>query len=451
MALALQVSLGTDERGHEVLLSDRQLAAHGLIVGASGAGKSTTLLGILGDPDSARTAGDRDRPEGLAGVRGRARARGRGHRTADPDLDTGRPEPLEPARTRQPDRAQGQADRIRALHRTPLSASRGALRPDGPPGPASRRPRAGDRQCGGADGAATPRGGRPRARLAAARAGAGLHRRADRRPDQRRPRARNATGDHQRVPRGALPDARHRRRHGRPAGGARRTRRGRLQPQLEHLRTGSPRSSARSRSRTSSARPAIACRRPGSDCRRRSRSTSSRRSAPTTCWRCGSAWTRGRRQRAAGDPGARRPRARRAGLPRPGPGPDRGQDRPPPGRSRLGADDRRARRDGVGIERVAPDLRPVCSWLRQPRHAARGRAVRRAPQRDQDAAHGRGRAADQDARGRRRPVCGYGRRSRALREPPRDPRIRPASRGSRGELARRRLAQSAVAISPSPG
>ena len=43
------VSLGVDERGREVLLSDRQLAAHGLIVGASGAGKSTTLLGILGD------------------------------------------------------------------------------------------------------------------------------------------------------------------------------------------------------------------------------------------------------------------------------------------------------------------------------------------------------------------------------------------------------------------
>jgi conjugal transfer pilus assembly protein TraD len=43
------LSLGVDERGHEVMLSDRQLAAHGLILGASGAGKSTTLLGILGD------------------------------------------------------------------------------------------------------------------------------------------------------------------------------------------------------------------------------------------------------------------------------------------------------------------------------------------------------------------------------------------------------------------
>ncbi len=43
------VTLGVDERGHVVHVSDRQLAAHGLIVGASGAGKSTTLLAILTD------------------------------------------------------------------------------------------------------------------------------------------------------------------------------------------------------------------------------------------------------------------------------------------------------------------------------------------------------------------------------------------------------------------
>lgn len=43
------VRLGVDERGREVRLTDRQLAAHGLIVGASGAGKSTTMLGILCD------------------------------------------------------------------------------------------------------------------------------------------------------------------------------------------------------------------------------------------------------------------------------------------------------------------------------------------------------------------------------------------------------------------
>ena len=41
------VLLGTDHSGRAVTLSDRQLAAHALIVGASGAGKSTTMLGIL--------------------------------------------------------------------------------------------------------------------------------------------------------------------------------------------------------------------------------------------------------------------------------------------------------------------------------------------------------------------------------------------------------------------
>jgi conjugal transfer pilus assembly protein TraD len=43
-----QVRLGIDPAGRPVALSDRQLAAHALIVGASGSGKSTTLLGILG-------------------------------------------------------------------------------------------------------------------------------------------------------------------------------------------------------------------------------------------------------------------------------------------------------------------------------------------------------------------------------------------------------------------
>jgi conjugal transfer pilus assembly protein TraD len=45
---AAGVLLGTRPSGHRVALSDRQLAAHALIVGASGAGKTTTLLGILG-------------------------------------------------------------------------------------------------------------------------------------------------------------------------------------------------------------------------------------------------------------------------------------------------------------------------------------------------------------------------------------------------------------------
>jgi conjugal transfer pilus assembly protein TraD len=41
------VVLGTDAAGRLVVLGERQLSAHGLIVGASGAGKSTTLLTIL--------------------------------------------------------------------------------------------------------------------------------------------------------------------------------------------------------------------------------------------------------------------------------------------------------------------------------------------------------------------------------------------------------------------
>jgi hypothetical protein len=43
------VALGIDADGRQVVLSDHQLSAHGLILGASGAGKSTTLLRILAD------------------------------------------------------------------------------------------------------------------------------------------------------------------------------------------------------------------------------------------------------------------------------------------------------------------------------------------------------------------------------------------------------------------
>lgn len=41
--------LGRDPEGRQVVVSDDELSAHGLIVGASGSGKSTTLLTILGD------------------------------------------------------------------------------------------------------------------------------------------------------------------------------------------------------------------------------------------------------------------------------------------------------------------------------------------------------------------------------------------------------------------
>jgi conjugal transfer pilus assembly protein TraD len=44
-----QVALGADPHGRPVTLTEDQLSAHALIVGASGSGKSTTLLQILGE------------------------------------------------------------------------------------------------------------------------------------------------------------------------------------------------------------------------------------------------------------------------------------------------------------------------------------------------------------------------------------------------------------------
>ncbi|MBV8431022.1 MAG: hypothetical protein JO244_07670, partial [Solirubrobacterales bacterium] len=41
------VQLGVDQRGRRVSLITRELSAHGLILGASGSGKTTTLLTIL--------------------------------------------------------------------------------------------------------------------------------------------------------------------------------------------------------------------------------------------------------------------------------------------------------------------------------------------------------------------------------------------------------------------
>jgi conjugal transfer pilus assembly protein TraD len=44
-----EIVLGVDGRGRPVVLAEDELSAHGLIVGASGAGKTTTLLTILSD------------------------------------------------------------------------------------------------------------------------------------------------------------------------------------------------------------------------------------------------------------------------------------------------------------------------------------------------------------------------------------------------------------------
>ena len=83
------VTLGSDPRGRVVALSDRQLAAHALIVGASGAGKSTTMLSILeaqirrGRPVIAIDM--KGSPAFAAQLDGAAAAAGRGMRVFTPD------------------------------------------------------------------------------------------------------------------------------------------------------------------------------------------------------------------------------------------------------------------------------------------------------------------------------------------------------------------------------
>ena len=122
-------------RGRLVRLGDDELSAHGLILGASGAGKTTTLLTILTDQVRRGPAGRGDRHEGLAGVRARARRGGGRRGTPVHGLDASTaPAHWNPL-------AHGNATELkdkligdRALHRAALPARRRALRPDRPPG-----------------------------------------------------------------------------------------------------------------------------------------------------------------------------------------------------------------------------------------------------------------------------------------------------------------------------
>ena len=81
--------LGVDPAGRPVRVTDRQLAAHALIVGASGAGKTTTMLSILAD-QIARGApvvaiDMKGSPAFARSLREAAHAAGRGLRVWSPD------------------------------------------------------------------------------------------------------------------------------------------------------------------------------------------------------------------------------------------------------------------------------------------------------------------------------------------------------------------------------
>jgi conjugal transfer pilus assembly protein TraD len=84
-----QVLLGADGRGRAVALRERQLAAHSLIVGASGAGKTTTMLTVLAAQirhgDAVVAIDMKGSPAFAAQLRAAAEAAGRGLRVWTPD------------------------------------------------------------------------------------------------------------------------------------------------------------------------------------------------------------------------------------------------------------------------------------------------------------------------------------------------------------------------------
>ena len=165
---------------------------------------------------------------------------------------------------------------------------------------------------------------------------------------QRDPGTGHPPGHHQRVARRSVPDAGARRRHDRPPPRARRRGGGVVQPQLEPLRQPlGPARDARVQDLVAAAghRLQRAARPHGQRCRDR------RVLGPRRRQRDQPAGPRpgDRGQRDAGHPGARRPRPGRPRPARSGAGQHGVQDRPPPGRARLGA--RRSRR-WSGTERV---------------------------------------------------------------------------------------------------
>ncbi len=377
------ISLGVDGRGRGVSLSAEELSAHALMVGASGAGKSTTMLRILTEQIAAGqpvVAIDLKGSPAFAATLGRAALQaGRELRIWTPD-GPGHWNPLAHGNaTELKDKLIG-TERFtephyrRAAERYVQCALQVLMATGAQPDLGSvvalmdpRRLAALSRRLGGplADHVQDYLGGLTG------------------RPGQRGAGARHAPGLAERILSGAVPrprfvDAASGGRAGwgvdRPSLRPGRSRGSPVQPQLESLRI--------------AGRPARHPGHPGPDQRQRTtpgeRGARQRRAGaghgghrrilgPGFRPSPGPALPRSRirDQRSPGHPGALRPGAGRAGFPRSGSGPDRGQDRSPPGRAELRPDVRRDGRDRARLGKHAPVAQSV-RRLRQPWHPAGG-------------------------------------------------------------------------------